>query len=76
MLRPSTQEPKSADIKSSDKAHELLMATLAAFEQWRSKKKTVAEPIPEELWRRIFSLEPYYSPALLRRSFSLNVFPQ
>lgn len=72
LLRPSAQGHKP-DIKSSDKAHELLMMALAAFEQWRSKKKLIAEPIPEELWQRIFFLESHYSPAFLRRSFKLNI---
>jgi hypothetical protein len=73
VIKPTTQpETKPEEINRSDKAGELLAATLAAFEQWRSGKKRIAEPIPEELWQKIFSLEPFYSSALLRRFFSLS----
>ena len=73
LIKPTAQQKtKPEEITPSDKSGELLAATLVAFEQWRAGKKKIAEPIPEVLWRKIFSLEPYYSSALLRRFFSLN----
>jgi hypothetical protein len=64
----------SVKVKELEKgeAEKGLATTLSLFEQWRGSKKKISEPIPDELYQHIFSLEKFYPPVQLRRFFNLS----
>lgn len=63
---------KVEEKKNTETPGQLLEATLNAVEQWRNHKKSKKESFPEELCRKIFSLELFYSPTQLRRFFKIS----
>lgn len=65
---------KPEEIKNTDKSDQALSSALNAFEAWRvlNKKNKGTVPIPEELWRQIFSLETFFTGVQLRRFFNLS----
>jgi hypothetical protein len=49
-----------------------LQDVLQEFEQWRATKSNPGEPIPDPLWRNIFTLANTISPAKLRAIFGMS----
>lgn len=66
----TTSTPEAS--KGKETAEASLTNVLTQFENWRANKTRPSEAIPQELWLKIFSLEPFYAPAMLRRFFNLS----
>jgi hypothetical protein len=50
-----------------------ILLLIEEFSKWRANKKKSAEPIPNQLWEKIFALEEIYSSAQLRRIFNISI---
>jgi hypothetical protein len=50
-----------------------LLSVLEEFSMWRANKKKPAEPIPNQLWEKIFALEEICPSAQLRRLFNISI---
>src|SRR6185503_20146667 len=49
-----------------------LLELKACFETWRTNRKYVREPIPDELWNAATALSRRYPPALVGRVLKLD----
>lgn len=57
---------------TAENSQSRLTATLMAMANWRKNKSSAGEPIPDELWQRIFALEDTLPISQLRAVFNLS----